>query len=106
MEVLRKPSSMSLGHKLGPEIEARRNAILLHKGDWWPTFAPSWCLMILDEFELEKSEELARRIWIQEYYQVFDYHRLRDQTANPIGKPIRESGDEEFLEAWAEDVRG
>lgn len=105
MEVLKKPSPKNLWYHLGPEIPARRGAILLHKGPHWPQTTPSWCLMILDELELEKSEELAQRLWTQENYQAFASAPWHDATGEPRLATIRDSGDVEFLEAWMRDLR-
>ena len=105
MEILKKPSPKNLWYHLGPEIPARRGAILLHKGQHWPQTTPSWCLMILDELELEKSEELARRLWTQENYQAFAFAPRHDETGKPLQATMGYSRDEEFLEAWMKDLR-
>jgi hypothetical protein len=105
MEILKKPSPKNLWYYLGPEIPAKRSAILLHKGDHWPQATPSWCLMILDELELEKSDELARRLWTQEKYQAFALAPSHDKTGNPLQVTRGHSGDEKFLDAWMNDLR-
>jgi hypothetical protein len=61
--------------------------------------------MILDELELEKSEELAQRLWIQENYQAFAFAPWHDETGEPLRATMDYSGDEEFLEAWMKDLR-
>jgi hypothetical protein len=105
MEVLKKPSPKKLLYHLGLEIPARRGAILLHKGHLLLQTTPSWCLMILDELELDESEELARRIGAQEHYQAFAFAPWHDETARPVQKPIDYIGDEEFLDTWMRDLR-
>lgn len=105
MEVLKKPLPTNLLYHLGPEIPATRGAILLQKGQHWPQSTPGWCLMILDELDLDKSEELAQRLWTQESYQTFAFAPLHDETGEPLQANINNSGDEEFLEAWAIDLR-
>jgi len=105
MEVLKKPLPKNLWHHLGPVIPARRGAILLQKGPHWPQTTPSWCLMILDELELEKSEELAQRLWTQENYQAFAFAPWHDETGEPLQATMDYSGDGEFLEVWMKDLR-
>ena len=104
MEVLKKPSPKKLSDHLGPEIPARRGAILLQKGQHWAQTTPSWCLMILDELELEEGEELARRIGAQENYQAFAFAPWHEETGKPVQKPAGYSGDEEFLDTWMKDL--
>lgn len=105
MEVLKKPSPKKLLDHLGPEIPARRGAILLRKGQHWAPTTPTWCLMILDELELEESEELERRIGAQEKYQEFDFAPSHDEAGKPIQKTVGYREDEEFLDTWMQDLR-
>ncbi|KIW09895.1 hypothetical protein PV08_11996 [Exophiala spinifera] len=106
MEVLKKPSPKNLRYHLGPDVAARKSAILLHKGNHWPRTTPSWCLMILDELELERSGELARRLSTQVSYHAFHFAPRSDEAGEPFSRTMDYSGDKEFLEFWAEDLRG
>lgn len=105
IEVLKKPLPKGILRVLGPEIPAIRGAILLQKGQHWPQTTPMWCLMILDEIEVERGKELARRLLTQEYYQAFDFAPRHDETGKPYQKALAQTGDDEFLVAWLEDLR-
>jgi hypothetical protein len=103
MEVLRKPSSKIPRYPPIPEMPAKRVAILLRKGQHWPLTTPTWCLIILDELELERSEELARRQRAQSMYQAFDFAPWHEETEVPDTLYVSE--EDEFLDAWMEDLR-
>ena len=105
IEVLKKPSPKGIWRLLGPEIPARRGAILLQKGQHWPHTTPSWCLMILDEIEPKRGQELALRLLTQEYYQTFDFAPRHDETGKPCQAALEQTGDGGFLMAWTEDLR-
>jgi hypothetical protein len=105
IEVLKKPSPKGIWRLLGPEIPAKRGAILLQKGQHWPLTTPSWCLMILDETEPKRGQELALRLLTQEYYQAFDFAPRHDETGKPCQTALAQTGDDEFLNAWLEDLR-
>ena len=105
MEVLKKPLPADLWYHLEPDTPAKRGAILLHKGKHWPQTTPSWCLMILDELELERSEELAMRVWTQKAYGAFDFAPRPDEAGKPLRAAMSCSGDEDFLAKWIVDLQ-
>lgn len=104
MEVLKKPFSGGIRYPPESEIPSRGGAILLRKGYHWPHKNPRWCLMVLDEVGLESSEELARRLRVQESFQNFNFAASYDLTGDPVEIPLDQSGDGDFLEAWIKDL--